>query len=280
MARVIASAVADRERPLREDLVVLIDGLRVRLSRGDTARAVEGTRRRRGTHNEKRAYAVRRILDLLVSRYKSAAIRAYRERRDERGAPLSEASNVRSMFDRDGAFDVSVASVLARGESPPPGWDQELRSRLRSRPEVREALERMWPALSGAELVNDLFGFPALVRSAAEGVLTDDEQALLHRRREPDVSAVALDGGRCRARRRGRRAARTGRGGAACNGGAGATATTPSTPRTASSTISDCTATPTRRPSPSGSGSRRRTDTRRRASRARSGTCSSTRRRT
>src|SRR2546423_1065740 len=44
MARVIASAVADRERPLREDLVVLIDGVRVRLSRGDTVRAVEATR--------------------------------------------------------------------------------------------------------------------------------------------------------------------------------------------------------------------------------------------
>ncbi len=191
MARVIASAVADRERPLREDLVVLIDGVRVRLSRGDTVRAVEATRRRRGTHNEKRPYAVRRILDLLVSRYKTAAIRAYRERRDERGAPLSEASNVRSMFDRDGAFDVSVASALARGENPPPGWDQELRARLRSRPDVREALERMWPALSGAELVNDLLGFTALVRSAGEGVLTDDEQALLHRHRESDLSAVA-----------------------------------------------------------------------------------------
>ena len=30
---------------------------------------------------------------------------------------------------------------------------------MRSRPEVKEALERMWPVLSGAELVNDLFGF-------------------------------------------------------------------------------------------------------------------------
>jgi DNA helicase IV len=191
MARVIAAAIADRERPLREDLVVLIDGLRVRLSRGDTARAVEGTRRRRGSHNEKRTYVVRRILDQLVARYKTAAIRAYRERRDERGAPVSEASNVRSMFDRDGAFDVTVASALARGEQPPAGWDQELRSRLRARPEVKEALERMWPVLTGAELINDLFGFRALVHSAADGVLTETEQALLHRRRESDLAAVA-----------------------------------------------------------------------------------------
>ncbi len=213
MARVIASAVADRERPLREDLVVLVDGLRVRLSRGDTARAVEGTRRRRGTHNENRSYVVRRILDLLVSRYKSAAIRAYRERRDERGAPISEASNVRSMFDRDGAFDVTVASALARGESPPQGWDQELRARLRSRPEVKEALERMWPALSGAELVNDLFGF----RRAR----TFRRRRRPHRRRASAAPPPArersrrrgLDRGGRRARRRSRLAARAGRGG-------------------------------------------------------------------
>ncbi len=46
----------------------------------------------------------------------------------------------------------------------------------------------MWPVLSGAELVNDLFGFRALVRSASGTELTDDEQELLHRARNPDVS--------------------------------------------------------------------------------------------
>ena len=39
----------------------------------------------------------------------------------------------------------------------------------------------MWPVLTGAELVHDLFCFPALVRSAADGVLTRDEQERLHR---------------------------------------------------------------------------------------------------
>ena len=43
-------------------------------------------------------------------------------------------------------------------------------------PEVRAALDRMWPVLSGAELVHDLFGFAALIRSASSGVLTDAEQ--------------------------------------------------------------------------------------------------------
>ena len=47
----------------------------------------------------------------------------------------------------------------------------------------------MWPVLSGAELINDLFGFAALVRSAAQGLLTDEEQAALHRARSRDVTA-------------------------------------------------------------------------------------------
>jgi DNA helicase IV len=183
MARVVAKAISDRERPLAQDLVVLIDGLQLRLSRGDSARAIDGAKRRRGNHNEKRPYVSRRILDLLVSRYKNAAIRAFRERRDE-------TSNVTNLFDRGNGFDVSVASSLARNEAPPEGWEQELRVRLRSRPEVRQALERMWPVLAGADLVNDLFGFRALVHSAADGLLSEDEQLLLHRRRESDLADV------------------------------------------------------------------------------------------
>ncbi len=184
MARVIQRAVSDRERPLARDLIVLIDGLRVRLSRSDTARVIEGTRRRRNTHNENRQYVARRLQDLLVARYKNAAIRQYRER----GVTSSSSDNVTSLFDRDSTLDASIASTLARGEPTPEGWEQELRVRLRSRAEVKEALERMWPVLSGAELVNDLFGFRALVRSASGTALNEDEQEMLHRRRDPDVT--------------------------------------------------------------------------------------------
>jgi DNA helicase IV len=183
MARVVQRAVADRERPLKQDLVVLIDGLRVRLSRSDTARVIEGAHRRRSTHNENRPYVARRLYDLLVARYKNAAIRAFRERSID-----SPNSNVTSIFDRDSALDTTIASTLARGEPTPEGWEQELRMRFRTRPEVKEALERMWPVLSGPELVNDLFGFRALVRSASGPLLDEDEQELLHRRRDPDVA--------------------------------------------------------------------------------------------
>ena len=186
MARVIELAVADRERPLRNDFTLLIDGLQLRIRRRETVRLIEGVHRRRGKHNEQRPHLAQRFLDLLIARYKTAAIRSYQRQADHEPTP-----NVTSLFDRDAHLDASVAGALVRGEALPEGWEQEMRARLRGRPEVREALDRMWPVLSGAELINDLFGFTALVRSAAQDLLTEDEQAALHRPRVRDVSDVA-----------------------------------------------------------------------------------------
>ncbi|HXY92618.1 MAG TPA: ATP-binding domain-containing protein, partial [Acidimicrobiia bacterium] len=80
---------------------------------------------------------------------------------------------------------------LARGEAAPEEWEQDLTDKLRRAPEIKLALERMWPVLSGAELVNDLFGFEALVRSASHGVLAPNEERLLVRPRTSDVRDVA-----------------------------------------------------------------------------------------
>src|SRR5882757_1034998 len=147
MAQVIERAVTDRERPLRHDFTVLLDGLQLRVRGRETVRLVEGVQRRRGTHNEQRPQFTQRFLDLLISRYKSAAIRSYQRRADGEPSP-----NVTSLFDRDATLDASVAGALVRGEALPEGWEQELRARMRGRPEVKEALDRMWPVLSGAEL--------------------------------------------------------------------------------------------------------------------------------
>jgi DNA helicase IV len=179
MANVVARAVADRERPLPRELQLVMDGLRVRVARGDTARIVDAAKRRRGSHNAKRPYVARRLLDVLVERYKSAAVRTYRATRLD--APAD--GRVRHLV-----APPPVAGALSRGEAPPEGWENELRGRLRRLPEVREALDRMWPVLSGAELVNDLLGFSALVRSASNGALSDAEQRLLHRARAGEIS--------------------------------------------------------------------------------------------
>ena len=91
-------------------------------------------------------------------------------------------------------WSTCVTSTGARSGAVAPDdadWNRELDARLRRVPEVRAALERMWPVLSGGELVHDLFSFSGLIRSASSGILDDDEQALLVRDRSPRVRDVA-----------------------------------------------------------------------------------------
>jgi DNA helicase IV len=57
-------------------------------------------------------------------------------------------------------------------------------------PEVREALDRMWPRLSPEELVHDLLGAPALVAAAGRGILTPAEQRSLVRPRSASLAEV------------------------------------------------------------------------------------------
>ena len=66
----------------------------------------------------------------------------------------------------------------------------EVRDSISNRIEVREALEWMWPVLTPAHLVNDLYGSKALLRSAAGGRLSEDEIEQLHRPRAQHASEV------------------------------------------------------------------------------------------
>jgi DNA helicase IV len=176
MVTVLRRALADRERPPRADVELSIDGLRLRLTRRDCRRILERVQQRRGTHNARRPLVERWLLDKLAGAYRSAMTRSQREL----------ASPVDS-----GDYDPAVAAALSRGEAPPPEWEHDLRRRLRRHVEVRKVLERMWPVLSGAELVHDLFGFAGLIRSAAEGILSPHDRAGLQRDRSPHVREVA-----------------------------------------------------------------------------------------
>ncbi len=177
MVEVLRRALADRERPPRADVEIVIDGLRLRVTRRDCRRILDRAHQRRGQHNARRPQVERWLLDKLVGAYRSAMARSQRE--------------LSPVVDDLDEYDPSVAAALARGEAPPPEWEQDLRRRLRRHVEVRRLLERMWPVLSGAELVHELFGFPALIRSAADGILSPAEQAGLHRARSAHVREVA-----------------------------------------------------------------------------------------
>jgi len=187
MVTVLRRALADRQRPAREDLQLTIDGLRVRVSRRELRRILDRVQRKRGTHNSRRPLVQRMLLDRLVARYRNAHANTHREvlELDDFDDAGDEGSS------SDASYDPKVAAALARGEAPPREWERELTGRLRLMPEVRIALERMWPVLTGVELVNDLFGFEALIRSAADGVLSREEQRALHRPRVAELRDVA-----------------------------------------------------------------------------------------
>src|SRR5918997_1595875 len=76
-----------------------------------------------------------------------------------------------------------------------PADESEVRERLRRTDEIRAALEWMWPVLTPAQLLHDLFGSAALLRSAAGRRLSADEQAALQRPRDGRAEDVRWSAG-------------------------------------------------------------------------------------
>ena len=177
MAAVLRKALADRQRTPRQDVGFNFDGMRMRISRRDCRRIVERTRQKPGSHNERRPIVERMLLDRLVAQYRNALARTHQQ--------------MLAIDGDEGHYDPAVARALARGESPSPEWEREISGRLSRVREVRDLLERLWPMLSGQELVHDLFSFRGLIRSAADGLIPRDQQLLLERGRSPSVREVA-----------------------------------------------------------------------------------------
>jgi DNA helicase IV len=141
MTGVVARAVRDRERPLRETLRVPYGLSHLTLSVEQSERIVADARRRYRLHNPGRKFVEQQVyFNLAMS----------------------------------GPEDLQPHTV---------------RDRLHGTPEMRAALEWMWPKLSPAELLHDLFGSTALLRNAAQGRLPSE----VRRRREAG-GRVAVDG--------------------------------------------------------------------------------------
>jgi DNA helicase IV len=142
MAQVVAKAVRDRERPLREDLVVPFGVTTVRLSVEASDRIVKAARRRYHRHNAARRFVETEVFEALAA---SSRIE-------------------------------TTAEVV--------------RDRIRHSDEVRAALERMWPVLTPADLLRDLFGSKALLRLAAARWLSEEEWLALRRERQHEKADV------------------------------------------------------------------------------------------
>jgi DNA helicase IV len=143
MSDVIDQAIGDRERPLRDDLVLPFRTGFVRLRAEETARIVKAARRRFRRHNAARRFVEGEVWSALSATW-----------RDDDVGPRA------------------------------------LKDSLRGTPEIREALDRMWPVLTPAQLLHDLFGSKGLLKSAARGVLSEDEALLLFRGRSDSIDDV------------------------------------------------------------------------------------------
>ena len=66
----------------------------------------------------------------------------------------------------------------------------EVKERTRRDPAVREALERMWPILTPAQFLHDLFGAKGLLKNAANGIFDETEWESLYRPRSEELDAV------------------------------------------------------------------------------------------
>jgi len=151
MAKVLARAMRTRQRPLKQDVEIPVGRAIVVVKASYTEEVVERARRRPGNHNQRRSAVGRELALRLANEY-------------------------HARFVRDGVEEVNAVSELA--------------DLIRSTTQFKQLLQRIWPRLSGQDLLHDLYGAPALLRVAGKNVLTDDEIKLLERPRSENLEDV------------------------------------------------------------------------------------------
>jgi DNA helicase IV len=151
MVALLGRALRTRQRPLRSDVRIPVGRAIVVMKARYTEEAVERARRRPGNHNQRRSAVGRELANRLAQEY-------YQR------------------FVREGMDDVAGVNELA--------------DLIRARTEFKEALQRIWPRLSGQELLHDLFGAPAVLRAAGKGHFSDNELELLARKRSASLEEI------------------------------------------------------------------------------------------
>lgn len=152
MATVLERAVRTRQRPLRHDVDIPVGRAVLKLKARYTEEVVERARRRPGNHNQRRSAVGRELAARLAQEY-------------------------HERFTREGSDEYNALDELA--------------DLIRLTPQFKEVLQRIWPRLSGQELLHDLFGAPALLRAAGKGVLSEREIELLYRPRSASLEDIA-----------------------------------------------------------------------------------------
>ncbi|WAL63046.1 AAA family ATPase [Amycolatopsis cynarae] len=160
MTRVLAAAVADRQRVPEDVLEVEFDDGVLQLDRATCERARAKARGTLRPHNVARRVFFEELLGVLA----------------ERAA---------SRFEVD-LFDGVPEIPLKEGENADtpvldPGDRAEIRAELAASATVREALDSLWPKITPQRLLRELFSAPERLESAAGGLLAEEEWAHLVR---------------------------------------------------------------------------------------------------
>jgi DNA helicase IV len=150
MAELVARAVRSRQRPLRKAVAIPLGAHELKLGPKRSAEIVERAVAAPGVHNARRPMVEAAVYAHLTRQYHRAVARA------------------------------EAAGLAPRALEP-----DALAEVLRESRDVRRLLDRVWPVLTPARLLDDLFGVPALLAEAADGLLDADEQARLGRPRTP-----------------------------------------------------------------------------------------------
>jgi len=186
LAEVIAAAVRDRQAPPGEAFDVRVGEDTVRLEPEFWTAAADRARATRRPHNRARPVFVRLVVDE-VARQLAAQARGLADRIE------AEAAELLGGADLDAAARSDLAG-LGFAEEPEPAnayteTAVDLRAIAATDPGVAAACELLWPALTAQRLLGELFASPDRLASAAAGLLSAEEQALLVR---PAVSRVAV----------------------------------------------------------------------------------------
>jgi len=174
MAKVLAKAAADRQRPLRADLVVSYGSYRLVLTVAGSVDIVHQAKRRSTSHNSRR-----KLVELLLARKLGEQLDRAKDRARQAG--------LLPALDEDDEDDIRSEREVQRD-------DRSFAEELRRIPAVAEALDRMWPVLSPEELLRDLYGARPLIELAGARWLDAQERAALHRPRTPLVDVAWTDG--------------------------------------------------------------------------------------
>lgn len=163
MIEVLANAIAAYQRPIAKTRSFLFQDAVLRLTPQESERIVSSVRRSTPNYAEGRKRVAARLSSLLYRRWLSRSPLTARSR------PRSNTAIYRR---RLAAFRRSLGSV----------------------PSFRKLLDEMWPALTPQRLVRELLGSGESMRDAARGILTEEEQRWILKKRsawsEHDVALI------------------------------------------------------------------------------------------